>query len=204
MKAPNQDIAVTVDLMKNQKGEWVGAMSMPAQGAQDIPLSDINVQENAVRFGMLRAQGAPAVDAKLSADGSELSGTMSAGGQSIPIQLKRKGDAVIKAAPPSTALAKEFEGSWAGTLDTGMQQLHLLLKLSRSPEGTAAGTLTSVDQGNVEIPITTVTQKDKSIQFEIRAIAGSYTGTLSADGSAISGTWTQAGNSMPLDLKKQK
>ncbi len=204
LKAPNQDVALTLDLAKNQKGEWVGTMSMPAQGAQDIPLSDIRVEQDSVHFAMLKSPGAPVLDGKLSADGKAISGTFAAGGQSVPFEVKRTGEASIKAAPPSTPLTKEFEGNWEGALEAGGQQLRLMLKLSRAADGTGAGSLTSVDQGNVEIPIGAITQKDKSLQFDIHAINGSYSGTLSGDGTQITGTWTQAGSSAPLSFKKAK
>ncbi|MBZ5583910.1 MAG: hypothetical protein LAQ30_17200 [Acidobacteriia bacterium] len=204
LKAPNQDVALTVDLAKNQKGEWIGTLSMPAQGAQDIPLSDINVQQETVHFAMLKAPGAPVLEGKLSADGNAITGAFAASGQSIPFELRRTGEASIKTPPPSTPLSKEFEGNWEGALEAGGQQLRLLLKLSRAADGIATGSVTGIDQGNVEIPIGTITQKDKSLQFEIHAINGSYAGTLSNDGTQITGAWTQAGNSAPLVFKKAK
>ena len=204
LKTPNQDVALTVDLAKNQKGEWIGTMSLPAQGAREIPLSRITVQENAVHFAMLDSPESPVLDGKLSEDAATMAGSFSASGQSIPFQLKRTGEADVKAPPPSSQLSKEFEGSWEGALDAGGQQLHLLMKLARAADGTAGGAVTSVDQGNVVIPITTITQKDKALDFEIRAIDGSYSGKLSADGTQIVGNWTQAGNTMPLTFKKAK
>ncbi len=203
LKAPEQDVAITIDLGQNDKGEWVGSMSMPAQGAQDIPLSDISVRDSAVHCAMLRSPGAPVLDGQVSGDGKAISGKFSGGGKSIPFEVKRTGEASIKAPPPSAALSKELEGDWEGALEAGGQRLALLLRLGRNPDGTATGSITSVDQGNVEIPITTIMQADKSLKFEIRAINGSYSGTLSGDGKQITGNWTQAGNTAPLSFKKK-
>jgi hypothetical protein len=106
-----------------------------------------------------------------------------------------------RSAPASTALSKEFEGLWEGVLEAGGQQLRLQVKL-RNVSGTGSGTVVTIDQGNVEIPITSVSQNQRQLEFTVRAVNGSYAGTLSPDGSTLDGKWTQAGNSAPLVLKR--
>jgi hypothetical protein len=177
-------------------------MSMPAQGAVDIPLSNIVIQGDSVRFNMLSAPGTPVLEGKLSSNGLAISGTFSASGQSIPFELKRTGEGAIKPPAPSTTLTKEFEGSWEGALDTGSQKLRIALKLTRGADGIASGVLTSLDQNNAEIPITTITQKENRLDFQIPAVNGAYSGTLSGDGSRITGNWTQAGEALPLVFTK--
>jgi hypothetical protein len=200
LKAPSQNVALVLDLVRNESGEWAGSMSMPAQGAEDIPLANITVQGDAVKFSMLNASG-PVIEGKLSGDGSAMSGKLSSGGESVAFELKRTGEGKLKPAPASTALSNEFEGLWDGTLEAGGQQLRLQVKL-RNTSGVGSGTVVTIDQGNVEIPITSVNQNQRQLEFTVRAVNGSYTGTLSPDGSTLEGKWTQAGNSAPLVLKR--
>ncbi len=200
LKAPSQNVSLVVDLVRNESGEWMGSMSMPAQGAEDIPLANITVQGAAVKFSMLNAAG-PVLEGKLSGDGSAISGKLSSGGESISFELKRMGEARTKPAPTSTALSKEFEGLWEGVLEAGGQQLRLRVKL-QNISGTGSGTVVTIDQGNVEIPITSVSQNQRQLEFTVRAVNGSYSGTLSPDGSTLDGKWTQAGNTAPLVLKR--
>jgi hypothetical protein len=74
----------------------------------------------------------------------------------------------------------------------------LQLKLALAADGTGVGTLMSVGAGSPQIPITTVTQKENRLEFEVRAIGGSYSGVLAGNRGEISGNWTQAGATTPL------
>ena len=65
----------------------------------------------------------------------------------------------------------------------------------------ATATLISIDQGAQEIPITTVTTKDKQLQVESRAVSGTYKGMLGATGE-IAGEWSHGGVSVPLSFKR--
>jgi hypothetical protein len=202
IKGPNQNVAITVDLTQDRTGGWAGALGMPAQGAKDIPLSGITVQGSAVHFSMFDAPGSPVFDGKVSEDGSAISGVLSGGGESTAFELKRTGEAKVEPPRASTQLSTDFEGPWQGTLGDGNRQLQLALTLTRAPDGTGKGALTTVGQGSPDLPITTITQKENRLEFEIRAIGGSYAGTLSGDHAQISGEWTQAGQSTPLVFKR--
>jgi hypothetical protein len=73
------------------------------------------------------------------------------------------------------------------------------LTLVPAADGTATGTLISLDQGGVEIPITTVTVHDTALELELRGISGTYRGTLSAGGQ-IAGEWAQGPIQAPLNF----
>lgn len=93
--------------------------------------------------------------------------------------------------PPS------IEGSWEGSLDAGGQTLRLVLKVT-STEGELSAVLISVDQGNVELAVDTITLDGTQLTFEIKQVYGGYQGTVSASGDQIDGTWSQGGNTLPL------
>lgn len=193
-------MGITVDLAKNPAGEWIGSVSGPDGGIVDAPLMQISVDGNAVRFKMGIAHDS--FEGKLSDDGSVMSGTATSDEGAAPFNLKRSGVANVKLPPSSTPLSKDFEGAWAGTLEVPGKQLRAILKLTRGSGGVAVGTLISLDEGGQEYPITTITQKDKQVEFEIRLIRAKYAGTLDASGAQIAGEYTQGGLTLPLVFKR--
>jgi hypothetical protein len=205
IQIPNQELGITVDLARSPKGVWIGSMSVSGSTAVDVPLDSITVEDTAVRFRASLPEHA-SFDGHLSADASSLSGTASNAAGEAPFQLTRTGEANVKVPPPSSALSKEFEGTWEGTIDVGGKVRRIGLKLSPAADGTATATLITevelrgVEQGNQEIPVTTVTLKDKELQLEARAVSGTYRGTLGAGGE-IAGEWSQGPNHLPLTLK---
>jgi hypothetical protein len=198
LNAPERETRVVIDLDRNQKGEWIGTFSLPDVATNDIPLRDITVQGAAVRFTVNGVPGDPKFDGKLSEDGNTFSGTFSSSGKEYPFELKRSGEAKVSLPAPSTPLSKEFEGEWQGTLHAEGSVLRLVIKLSRAADGIAVGTFLSPDQANAEIPITTITQKGRGLEFEIRSIGAAYKGALNAAGTEINGEWSQSGSTLPL------
>jgi uncharacterized protein len=99
------------------------------------------------------------------------------------------------------AQAQEITGDWTGALDTGLATLHLVLHVTKGPDGALKATLDSVDQGANGIPVSSVTLKDSKLNLGVDAVHGTYEGTVAADGKTISGTWSQ-GKSLPLDFKR--
>lgn len=99
-------------------------------------------------------------------------------------------------AAPQTG-ASPADGIWLGTLG-GTLRVQLQLKLG--PAGTCA--LDSLDQGAPGIPCNNLQLSGQTLTFDVPAVQGKYSGTLSADGKTISGTWTQ-GTPQPLVLERQ-
>lgn len=201
LKPPTGEIGVTVDLAESGAGHWIGSLSIPSANAVDIPVSAISVEQSAVRFSVSGLPGSPAFDGKVSPDGSALSGVANNGNGPIPFDLKRAGEAKVKLPAPSSPLPKEFEGTWEGTANSGAGTARLALTLSRASDGTASGVLISVDQGNTQIPVTTVTIHGKQLNLDVRAVSAAFAGTLKADG-AITGQWSQGTASVPLTFQR--
>lgn len=93
----------------------------------------------------------------------------------------------------------DLSGFWTGTLDVQGTQLRLSFDVTNTESGLQT-VLTSIDQGNAEIPVATTTLEDGVVTFDIPAIAGTYHGELSQDGQRMEGTWSQGGASFPLVL----
>jgi hypothetical protein len=175
---------------------------MPELGATDIPVDQLEVTQTKVHFLLTGIPGTPTFDGNLSTDGKELAGTFSTAQTKTPLTLKRMGAANVKLPLPNTTLAKEFEGTWHGILAPGDAQIRMLLKLSRAADGTATGSLINVDQGNREVPITSIQQKDKVLDFEIRSVAVHFHGTLNAASGAVAGEWSQMASKAPLTFER--
>src|SRR5512132_553867 len=73
--------------------------------------------------------------------------------------------------------AKDFEGSWQGTLEAGGQKLRLVVTVTKSDAGAYAGKFDSLDQG-ANIAIDTITVNGDAVRFEIKSAAIFYEGTL--------------------------
>ena len=100
-----------------------------------------------------------------------------------------------------TALPKEFEGRWEGSVEAGGAKQRLAIVLSTGPDGKAAATVISVDHGGASFPASTVKVEGMNLTVEARAIGGTYTGTLGPYGD-IGGDWTEPGVKVPLVFKR--
>jgi pimeloyl-ACP methyl ester carboxylesterase len=98
------------------------------------------------------------------------------------------------------AQAQNITGDWLGTLHVGAAELRLVLHVTAADGGYKA-TLDSIDQAANGIPIDSISLKDSKVSFTAETIRGSYEGTVSADGAAITGTWTQT-EPLPLEFRR--
>jgi hypothetical protein len=103
----------------------------------------------------------------------------------------------VAAQTPSTNAA----GRWEGALDTGQGVLRLVLDVAKATDGSLTGTLTSVDQGGVRIPIERVELNGKTLRLDVKAVGGNFEGSISDDQKRVTGTWTQ-GVSLPLEFSR--
>ena len=98
------------------------------------------------------------------------------------------------------ATAQDLTGNWQGTLDVGDKGLRTVIKVTKD-DGKYKGVLYSVDQSAVGFPMTTLVLDGKAVQFTIQNLDVSYAGTLSPDGTTITGKATQGGQTHELDLQ---
>jgi hypothetical protein len=197
---PNRQLPVTLDLARNPAGRWIGSISIPISTSIDVPLENVSVESSSVRFSAALPEQAT-FEAELSSDAQALSGTASNTQGGVRFELTRRGEAQVKIPPASSRLSPEFAGTWEGILQADGKSQRVRVKLAADESGTATGRLISVDHGNQEVPVTTVTIADKALQLESRPVSGTFRGTLGGDG-VITGTWTQKAESLPLTLTR--
>lgn len=99
--------------------------------------------------------------------------------------------------------AKDFDGSWQGTLEAGGTKLRLALTITKSDAGVYAGKMDSLDQG-ATIPIDTITVNGDAVRWEIKSPAIVFEGTLNKERTELTGTFTQADQKFPLALKRSE
>lgn len=199
LDTPVGSLGVEFDLDKAAAG-WIGSASIPMQNAIGLPLDAISFTEGKGTFRIKGAPGDPTFSGTLSADGKTLDGQFSQGPGGIPLKLSRTGDPKVELPKPSPAVAAEFVGVWEGTLEANMP-LRLVLTIANGKAG-AEAELVSLDQGNARIAVSTITQTGKKLALQVNAVGGGYEGEMNSDGTQLTGTWTQLGNSLPLTLKK--
>jgi hypothetical protein len=115
---PDHALAVEIDLDKTAKG-WVGSIAIPTQNASGLPLKAITFTNGKCTFQIQGAPGEPTFTGTLSADGKTLLGDFTQGGGIFPFKLSRAGDAKVEEIKRSPEVAKEFLGTWEGTLEAG-------------------------------------------------------------------------------------
>jgi uncharacterized protein len=98
---------------------------------------------------------------------------------------------------------KIVPGSWLGTLSVNGTDLRVVFNLKLAGKDSLSCTLDSPDQGAKDIPCGEVILDKQKLVVKAPSLNGEYTGTVTGD-SIITGTWTQNGSTLPLDLKKQK
>jgi pimeloyl-ACP methyl ester carboxylesterase len=108
----------------------------------------------------------------------------------------------LAAQTPSAAQAPSVAGSYAGTLQAGSAQLHLVLHLSKTSKGALEATLDSLDQEVYAIEATSVSISKSTLKLEVASVGAHYEGIISADRKTIDGTWSQGNGSLPLILHR--
>lgn len=100
-----------------------------------------------------------------------------------------------------TIQAQELSGYWLGTLHVQGQKMRIAFNISKDKE-TFKTTMDSPDQKAKGIPTTTASMVSDNIHITIPQMGVSFKGILTTN-THISGTFSQGGLTLPLELKKQ-
>jgi pimeloyl-ACP methyl ester carboxylesterase len=100
----------------------------------------------------------------------------------------------------SALCAQDIAGDWQGTLKTGID-LRLIVEIAKGDSGGWKATMYSIDQTTNAIPVNTVTLDGSNLKLTIDMVRGTFEGKISADGTSITGTWSQ-GQPLPLELRR--
>ena len=210
IETPGQPLEVIVDLVHGGGDEWRGEIDIPAQGAKDFRLSKVKVDGPKISFSMQGIPGNPVFKGKLSKNGEKIFGDFSQGGAHLSFLLKRGSESPDVPAKKAAAVIPDgvpgdgLEGIWLGVLNPGPITLRLLFKISKSEDGSLSGTIDSIDQGAEGLNISRIRIDGNSVRLKLKEPIAEFEGTISEDGSQITGEWRQGSGVLPLIMKRQE
>ncbi len=172
--------------------------SIDQPGANGIPVNAVTLKDSKLNLDVTAVHGT--YEGKVAADGKTISGTWSQG-QALPLEFKRATAPLKTEHKP--AKPTDIDGTWSGTLETGMGKLRVVFHIGNTEDGLIA-TMDSPDQNVKGMPTTSVTRVGASLKIVAKQIGGVYSGKISLDLSSIDGTWSQGGADLPLMLKRTK
>jgi len=97
------------------------------------------------------------------------------------------------------AQTPKLDGDYSGMLGP----LHVKLHLKTPATGDLEGTLDSVDQGAMALPVANFHVDGKAFSFDVPRVGGKWHGTVSGDGATLTGSWSQ-GQEIPLVFQREQ
>lgn len=95
-------------------------------------------------------------------------------------------------------------GNWEGILQVATQKLRIAFTLKKDDKGSLTGSMISIDQGNVTLPLDKITLTEGEAKFTITKAAITYRAKLNEQGDELTGHWLQGRGKYPLNVKKVK
>jgi uncharacterized protein len=192
---PGAEMRLVIHLTKGDGGALSGTLDSPDEAFKGLLLSSITLDKSRLAFD-LKVSGAQ-YDGKLNADGTEAVGTWTQHGASLPLTFTKKD----RATPAPKVVGPEQ--IWEGKLETGAGLgLRVVVRLVKSETGEMLGTLNSPDQSAQNLKLNSVALDKSKLTFDLKLAGAKYEGTLNAEGTEATGTWSQGGAKLPLALKK--
>jgi hypothetical protein len=108
--------------------------------------------------------------------------------------------------PGAVARAQSADpsGHWEGTLKVPQMELKVEIDLARDSQGVFTGTFSQPAQGVKGLPLSSVAVEASAVRFVVKGgpEPATFDGALSTDGTSISGTVTQSGFTIPMNLSR--
>jgi hypothetical protein len=101
--------------------------------------------------------------------------------------------------------AADPSGHWEGAVNAPNMEVTIEIDLERNGKGELAGTFGNPAQRLKGLPLANLAAEGRSLTFQVKGSAPGervFKGTLSADGTSISGEYTQGGFSMPFSVTR--
>jgi len=181
-------------LKVSPEGVISGTLDSVDQGAMGLPCANFRLEEKTLTFEVPRVGGR--WRGTVLNDGATLDGSWSQG-QEMPLVFRRE-EPFAAAEKPSPA-----DGIWLGTLEAAGSKLRIQVHVKSDRAGKQHCSLDSLDQGAMGLACDNARLAGDQFSFEIPAVRGRWSGTLSGNGNELKGTWTQ-GSDLPLNLTRQK
>ncbi len=115
IKLPGTTLEFNLDFVKQADASLTGDISIPQQGAVDLPLAGIKIEGTKAMFAISGIPGDPTFDGTFSADGLKMSGKFTQSGQTFTFEMTKGGD-------PLAAVKKSLEG-FDEVVSKGLEQI---------------------------------------------------------------------------------
>jgi hypothetical protein len=97
-----------------------------------------------------------------------------------------------------------LQGAWEGVINAGGAKLRLNLRIAEPTPGTFHAQLDSLDQGFMNLSVSSLAYHKPAIRFEMSAFNAVFEGNLDDRDDQMTGKWTQAGKKFPLTFQRTK
>ena len=202
LKPGDVELRLVLHITKNADGNFSATLDSVDQGANGIPVASVSFKDSKLNLAVNAISPHGTYEGKVNADATAISGTWSQG-QPLPLDFHRATVSLKTEHKP--AKPSDIDGDWLGALDTGTAKLRLAFHITNTEDRLTA-TMNSLDENRKGMPATGVTRIGESLKIEFKQIpgTGTFEGKISKDLATIEGSWSQAGNSIPLMLKRVK
>ncbi len=181
---------LSVQIRIEQEGDnFFAYMDSPDQGASDIPISTLTLEEDTLSFAVTAA----GLNFTGELNGEQIVGTWSQMGSNTEVTFVR--GPYVAAVNLSAAIQQQLLGSWRGTVNN----TELVFEFSES-EGVFHGSLSIPAMGAQGLGLSNFESDGSTLDFAVRGIQASFSGSL--DSGTLAGEWTRAGSTNPLSLAK--
>lgn len=190
--APGTRLTIDFVLSRAADGAYTAVLTSPDQGGiKDVPGDSVTFDGGRLVVSVAALGGE--YDGTL--DDGAFAGEWRQEGARIPLELHRYERTAL-----TEAVRERLLGSWIGKI-TALNgiELTIVFRFVEDDSGALGGFLDSPDQGATDIPITNLELAGDTLSFDIPEVYGRYTATL--DGRRMSGTWSQLGNDLPLEVE---
>ncbi len=192
---PGIDLRLVFHVREANGGGFVATVDSPDQGAAGLKVDSTVLDSEKLVFEM-KALVAK-FEGTLNADRTEAAGTFTQRGMSFPLTLAKKD----KPTPEPKIEGKELVWEGKLSLHAGLSYRFVVF-VGKTDAGTWVGRLDSPDEGFKGLKLDPLTLDKENFTFELKISAAKYEGKLNAEGTEITGTWSQRGVRLPLNFKK--
>ncbi len=173
-------------------GSLSGTLDSIDQGANGLPCADFKIDGNNFSFSVPVVKGT--WKGTISADGTSLAGTWN---QGSPMALTFTRDTFVPAETPSAV-----DGTWLGTVQAGGRALRAQIRVKSDRAGKEYCSFDSLDQHAMGWECDKAALSGTEFSFEVPKVQGRWSGKLSDDHQALTGSWAQGGT-FALNFSRQ-
>jgi hypothetical protein len=219
---PSFFLALALAQAQDVTGDWLGTVNMPSgdsrlalhiskaerglkatldsvdHGVHGVPIDSIQLADSKLAFNISALQ--VSFDGQVDATAAAIEGAITSAQGSAAIIFRRGTIAKVEHKP---AKPSDIDGDWSGTLNAGGEEQKYLFHITNTEDGLVI-TMDLPAQYVKGAAASSVTRHDSSIAMEWRVFGSRLDAKIAEDRNVIEGTVTQAGNSVPITLKRVK